>query len=178
MQKNGSSLPRRREPRKPIFDEPQRLWFPAWAGMTRFPRKDTVIPAKRLRYSAIVDRPPLMLPDKARVVVWPVVNVEVWDIGRPMPRQVLPPPTGVTLLPDLPHWGWHEYGNRVGFWRIKAILDALKIVPSLSVNPRGCLDYPRIARACRDAGWEFMGHSYDQRPTPAEPDAGGMIRHS
>ena len=36
-----------------------------------------MIPNKRLRYSAIVDRPPLLLPDKARVVVWPVVNVEV-----------------------------------------------------------------------------------------------------
>jgi peptidoglycan/xylan/chitin deacetylase (PgdA/CDA1 family) len=137
-----------------------------------------MIPAKRIRYSAIVDRPPLLLPEKARVVVWPVVNVEVWDIARPMPRQVLPPPTGVTLQPDVPHWGWHEYGNRVGFWRIKSMLDELKIVPSLSVNARVCEDYPRIAQACRDSGWEFMGHSYDQRPTHTEPDAADMIRRS
>lgn len=137
-----------------------------------------MIPAKRLRYSAIVDRAPLLLPDKARVVVWPVVNVEVWDIGRPMPRQVLPPPTGATLLPDVPHWGWHEYGMRVGFWRMKAVLDELKIVPSLSVNARVCLDYPRVAKAARDSGWEFMGHSYDQRPTHTEPDQAAMIRQS
>jgi len=137
-----------------------------------------MIPAKRLRYSAIVDRPPLTLPDKARVVVWPVVNVEVWDIGRPMPRQVLPPPTGATLLPDVPHWGWHEYGMRVGFWRMKAVLDELKIVPSLSVNARVCLDYPRVAKAARDSGWEFMGHSYDQRPIHTEPDQAAMIRQS
>jgi len=137
-----------------------------------------MIPAKRLRYSAIVDRPPLRLPEKARVVVWPVVNVEVWDIERPMPRQVLPPPTGATLLPDVPHWGWHEYGMRVGFWRLKAVLDELKIVPSLSVNARVCLDYPRVAKAARDSGWEFMGHSYDQRPMHTEPDPVGMIRQS
>jgi len=137
-----------------------------------------MIPSKRLRYSAIVDRPPLVLPDKARVVVWPVVNVEVWDIGRPMPRQVLPPPTGATLLPDVPHWGWHEYGMRVGFWRMKAVLDELKIVPSLSVNARVCVDYPRVAKAARDSGWEFMGHSYDQRPTHTEPDPVAMIRQS
>jgi len=137
-----------------------------------------MIPTKRLRYSAIVDRPPLKLPDKARLVVWPVVNVEVWDIARPMPRQVLPPPTGVTLQPDVPHWGWHEYGNRVGFWRIKALLDQLRIVPSLSVNARVCLDYPRIAKACRDSGWEFMGHSYDQRPMHSEPDPKAMIEKS
>jgi peptidoglycan/xylan/chitin deacetylase (PgdA/CDA1 family) len=137
-----------------------------------------MIPSKRLRYSAIVDRPPLVLPDKARVVVWPVVNVEVWDIGRPMPRQVLPPPTGATLLPDVPHWGWHEYGMRVGFWRMKAVLDELKIVPSLSMNARVCVDYSRVAKAARDAGWEFMGHSYDQRPTHTEPDPVAMIRQS
>ncbi|HEY7742562.1 MAG TPA: polysaccharide deacetylase family protein [Burkholderiales bacterium] len=137
-----------------------------------------MIPAKRLRYSAIVDRPPLALPDKARVVVWPVVNVEVWDIGRAMPRQALPPPTGATLLPDIPHWGWHEYGMRVGFWRMKAVLDELKIVPSLSVNARVCIDYPRVAKAARDSGWEFMGHSYDQRPTHTEPDPVAMIRQS
>jgi peptidoglycan/xylan/chitin deacetylase (PgdA/CDA1 family) len=110
--------------------------------------------------------------------VWPVVNVEVWDIGRPMPRQVLPPPTGVTQLPDVPHWGWHEYGMRVGFWRMKALLDELKIVPSLSINARVCLDYPRVARAARESGWEFMGHSYDQRPIHLEPDQAGMIRRS
>jgi peptidoglycan/xylan/chitin deacetylase (PgdA/CDA1 family) len=137
-----------------------------------------MIPARRLRYSAIVDRPPLGLPGGARVIVWPVVNVEVWDIGRPMPRQVLPPPTGATQLPDVPHWGWHEYGMRVGFWRMKALLDELKIVPSLSINARVCLDYPRVARAARDAGWEFMGHSYDQRPIHLEPDQAGMIRRS
>jgi allantoinase len=137
-----------------------------------------VIPAKRLRYSAIVDRPPLVLPDKARVVVWPVVNVEVWDIARPMPRQALPPPTGIPQQPDVPNWGWHEYGMRVGFWRQKAILDELKIVPSLSINARVCLDYPRVAKAARDSGWEFMGHSYDQRPIHTEPDQKAMIARS
>ncbi|MCC7484841.1 MAG: polysaccharide deacetylase [Burkholderiales bacterium] len=135
-------------------------------------------PEKRIRYSAIVERPPLVLPDRARVVVWPVVNVEVWDIARTMPRQVLPPPTGVTRLPDVAHWGWHEYGMRVGFWRLKAVLDELGIVPSLSINARVCLDYPPVARAARAAGWEFMGHSWDQRPIHSEPDEAGMIRRA
>jgi len=77
---------------------------------------------------------------------------------------------------DVPHWAWHEYGNRVGFWRLKAALDRLKITPSLSVNARVCIDYPRIARAARDAGWEFMGHSYDQRPIHLEPNQRATIR--
>jgi len=66
------------------------------------------LPCERAKYSAIVDRPKLNLPNGERVVIWTIVNVEVWDIARPMPRQVLVPPTGVTTLPDVPNWSWHE----------------------------------------------------------------------
>jgi len=38
------------------------------------------IPRDRAPYSAIVDRPPLPpLPGGSRIVVWTIVNVEVWD---------------------------------------------------------------------------------------------------
>ena len=47
------------------------------------------LPNERAKYSAIVDRPKLHLPNGERVVIWTIVNVEVWDIARPMPRQVL-----------------------------------------------------------------------------------------
>ena len=104
--------------------------------------------------------------------------MEVWDIARSMPRQVLVPPTGVTTLPDVPNWSWHEYGMRVGFWRFHALYERLKIRPSLSINARVCLDYPRVAQACKDSGWEFMGHSFDQRPMHSEPDAAAMIERS
>ena len=43
-----------------------------------------MIPKERSDYSAIVDRPPLKLPGKARIVFWTTVNYEVWDIGKPM----------------------------------------------------------------------------------------------
>ena len=78
----------------------------------------TPTPRERIPYSAIVDRAPLALPGGARMVVWTIVNVEDWGIERPMPRTVLPPPMGQPLLPDLPNWAWHEYGMRVGFWRL------------------------------------------------------------
>src|SRR5688572_21782003 len=116
------------------------------------------IPHQRAPYSAIVDRPPLRLPGDARVVVWTVVNVEVWDVARPMPRQVLVAPQGNVLLPDVANWAWHEYGMRVGFWRFHALFEALGIRPTVSINARVCEDYPRIAEACRGSGWEFMGH--------------------
>ncbi len=118
----------------------------------------------RIPYSAIVDRPPLKLPGSARLVVWPVVNVEYWDISGPMPRAALPPPMGAPLVPDLPNWAWHEYGMRVGFWRLYDCLCERKIIPTLALNGSVCIDYPRIAKAALDAGWEFMGHGYVQGP--------------
>jgi peptidoglycan/xylan/chitin deacetylase (PgdA/CDA1 family) len=135
-----------------------------------------MIPRDRIDYSAIIDRPPLKAPAGTRLIVWPIVNVEDWDISRSMPRQVLPPPTGVTTLPDVPNWAWHEYGMRVGFWRLKAALDNLGIVPTLSINGRVCTSYPRIAEAARDAGWEFMGHGFVQMPTHQVLDQAAMIR--
>ncbi|MSP98511.1 MAG: hypothetical protein EXR29_15100, partial [Betaproteobacteria bacterium] len=37
-------------------------------------------PNERFEYSAIIDRPPLKLPRGVRMIVWPVVNVEEWEI--------------------------------------------------------------------------------------------------
>jgi allantoinase len=75
-------------------------------------------PRERLPYSAINDRKPLKLPDGLRLIIWPMVALEEWDMARPMARTVITPPQGQPMLPDHPNWSWHEYGMRVGFWRI------------------------------------------------------------
>jgi allantoinase len=136
---------------------------------------DPMIPRDRADFSAIVDRPPLKLPGNARIVVWTIVNYEVWDIARPMARQVLPAPTGQPLLPDVPNWSWHEYGMRVGCWRFFDLYKRRNIRPTLSINARVCEDYPRVAGEARDLGWEFMGHAYDQGPIHKVEDQRGMI---
>ncbi len=135
-------------------------------------------PRERAIFSAIVDRPPIHLPGSARIVVWTIVNLEVWDIARPMARQILPAPTGQTLLPDVPNWSWHEYGMRVGVWRFFRLFQELGIRPTLSINARVCEDYPRVAAEARDAGWEFMGHAWDQIPIHKIDDQAGMIKKS
>jgi allantoinase len=150
------------------------------AGRTRAPSSATAhsvtIPRDRAPYSAIVDRRPLPpLPGGHRIVVWTIVNVEVWDISRPMPRTVLPPPTGQPLLPDVANWAWHEYGMRVGFWRFLSLYTRLRITPTLAINGRVCLDYPGVAEAAVAGGWELMGHSFEQGPIHLEPDQPAMI---
>jgi len=89
---------------------------------------------------------------------------------------VLPPPFGQPLLPDLPNWSWHEYGMRVGFWRIAEALERFGVKATFAVNGAVCRSYPRIAGAARDAGWEFMGHGFVQRPMHHVEDQPGAIR--
>ena len=132
-------------------------------------------PENRLAYRAAVDRPRLELPGGKRVAIWPVVNVEHWLIDNPMPRQILVPPTAASLLPDLPNWAWHEYGMRVGFWRVLEGFSARDVRPTLSINGSVCEAYPRVATAARDAGWEFMAHGFVQVPTHRTADEPGMI---
>ena len=134
-----------------------------------------MLPRERCDYSAIVDRPPLKFPAGVRLVFWTIVNYEVWDIARAMPRQVLPAPTNVSLLPDVPNWSWHEYGMRVGCWRFFDLYARLGIQPTLAINARVCEDYPRVAEQAKRDGWEFMGHSYQQGPIHNEPDQKAMI---
>jgi peptidoglycan/xylan/chitin deacetylase (PgdA/CDA1 family) len=112
------------------------------------------------------------------VAVWTIVNVEEWDILGPMPRTVLPPPGGGSVVPDVPNWAWHDYGMRVGFWRLKAALDRARVDATLAINASVCLSYPRVAEAARDASWEFMGHSFVQKPLHAVPDQREVIRKS
>ncbi|MFL5280434.1 MAG: polysaccharide deacetylase family protein, partial [Rhodopila sp.] len=135
-------------------------------------------PFQRLPYQASVDRPRLTLPDGGRVVVFLVVNIERWDIDRAMPRQVLTAPQGASVIPDVPNWAWHEYGMRVGFWRLKAALDLHGIAPTLAINGAVPAAYPRVTAACRAAGWEFVVHGYHQMATHLVEDQRRMIREA
>ena len=124
---------------------------------------DPIRPNERLAYSAIIDRPPPKLPDGARMIVWTIVNVEVWDSLQTMPRTVITPPAGGSPMPDIPNWAWHEYGNRIGFWRLKEVLDAYDVRTTLALNGSVCTAYPRIAEAALESGWEFIGHGFSQK---------------
>lgn len=122
-----------------------------------------MLPTERIEYSAIVDRKPLKLPDGKRMIVWVIVNIEEWDATQKMPRTVLPPPAGGTPSPDIPNWAWHEYGNRVGFWRILKVMDDLKIPGVLAINGVAVESYAPISKAALERNWEFMGHGFTQK---------------
>src|ERR1700674_4542811 len=125
-------------------------------------------PRDRFAYSTPFTRPPLRLP-KGRMIVWSVVNIEEWEITRPMARQLSQPPMGQTPIPDMPNWTWYEYGMRVGFWRLMRALQRIRVTPTLSIN---------AAAPARDAGREFMAHAIVQMPIQQIEDQRAGIRQS
>ena len=135
-------------------------------------------PRERLAYSPIEGRPLLKFPKGVRLVIWPVLALEEWDMSRPMARMVISPPQGQPMLPDHPNWSWHEYGMRVGFWRLQKIMLKLGISPTVTLNARVCETYPMVVKACTDNGWELNAHGYDQVPMHKLDDQRAAIMKS
>ena len=119
---------------------------------------------ERLPHQPIIYRPKLLLKNNKKIILWVIVNLEVWDPDLPQPRNILPPPMNAPMLPDLPNWSWHEYGMRVGFWRILKALQERQICSTLALNATVVDYYPETVEAAIKANWEPMGHGYIQRP--------------
>ncbi len=100
-------------------------------------------PRERLRLFTDRRSRAAAVPEGVRLVVWPVLALEEWDMARPMARMVISPPQGQPMLPDHPNWSWHEYGMRVGFWRLRKMFDrARSMTPTVTLNARVCETYP------------------------------------
>jgi len=130
----------------------------------------------RAEFMPIVDRADLQLPGDARLAVWVVVNVEVWDFESVLPRTLLPYPQGVPVVPDIANYGWFDYGLRVGFWRLKEVLDNHDIRATMSMNGVLAEAYPRVVQESVESQWELMGHNFVQRVMSKEPNERAAIR--
>jgi peptidoglycan/xylan/chitin deacetylase (PgdA/CDA1 family) len=109
----------------------------------------------RVPYSPICDRVPIRWPGGARVAVWVVPNVEHYEF--------LPPPSDVDPYPRTPHpdvrkYSYHDYGNRVGFWRMVDVMDRYAIPCTVSLNVAVLDHYPEIAAAMAERPWDLMSH--------------------
>ena len=133
---------------------------------------------ERTEYSPIIDRKPVKLPGGARLGVWFIINVEKWDINATMARAVLPAPQGVTVIPDIPNYSWFQYGLRVGFWRLKKVLDKHQVRATVSLNAPVCNAYPDMVKAMLHSNWEILAHGYEQRAINLEKDERDVIRRT
>ena len=114
------------------------------------------LPPHRVTYLPIIDRPRIRWPNDARVALWIAPNVEHYEY--------LPPrdPQRNTWTrsphPDVQGYGYRDYGNRVGFWRMTGVLDRFGVVATASTNLAVFDHYPEVGAAMVERGWEIMSH--------------------
>ena len=99
-------------------------------------------------WSPIVKRPPLRWPNNARVALAVIVNLEHWDWQLPADEPAAP---AGPFRPDLAGYSQHEYGNRVGVFRIFKILDKYGIKPTIAMDRTVAENYPFLVKEVQAA---------------------------
>lgn len=112
---------------------------------------------KRYAYSPIINREKLRFPDGARVAVLPYINIE--HFPENLPGTALAAAT-TGFEPDVLNYGWRDYGNRVGVWRMMEGFDKYGMRATVCLNSDVCREYPAIIEEGNKRGWEWMGHGF------------------
>ena len=137
------------------------------------------LPRERADYSAIVDRPPLKLPGGARHRV--LDHRQSGSVGH---RQAdgAPGAARADRAADAARRAELELARIRHARRGVALLRPVRAARTSARRSRSMRASARITRAspqqAKDAGWEFMGHSYEQGPIHKEPDQAAMIARS
>ena len=113
-------------------------------------------------WSPISGRPPLRWPNGARVALCVIVSLESVQWQPPedafLPPSFLVQPGCYPAIPDIHETSHHEYGNRVGVFRVMRVLDKYGIKGTAALDAGIAERYPFIVGQCQQRGWEFIGH--------------------
>ncbi len=108
----------------------------------------------RFPYSPITDRADFAWPGGKRLAVYFALCVEHFSYGSGL---------GLSYSPGLRHpdsynWGWREYGNRVGGWRLLDLFGGFGLPLTVLLNTE-CYDHcPQLVAAFRARGDEIVAH--------------------
>ena len=128
-------------------------------------------------YVPIIDREPFKLPEGKRVAVMPYINIEHFPAaikGTP-----LIPGTAI-FSPDPLNYGWRDYGNRVGLWRMMDMMDACGMRGTVCLNGEIIREYPRIIEEGEKRNWAWIGHGINNAPANfignvTDPNTGEIV---
>jgi allantoinase len=108
-------------------------------------------------YLPMPARPRITWPHGARVALWVAPNVEFYEL-LPPDNPLFTAWSRVPVPPDVMSYGYRDFGNRVGFWRILDVLDRHGVRATVSLNVAVLERLPEIAAAMAERDWAFMGH--------------------
>ena len=112
-------------------------------------------------WSPVSTRSVLKWPDGARVALCVIVDLEHYDWEMPADAPVAPGPVGglgIGSFPDPRSFSHHEYGNRVGIFRVLSVLDKYGIKPTIAIDAVTAENYAFLIQECQKRDAEFIGH--------------------
>ncbi|WP_033289041.1 polysaccharide deacetylase family protein [Amycolatopsis jejuensis] len=142
--------------------------------MPPLPRTGPLPHHHRFDYVPIVGRPDYSWPEGRRLAIYVTLLVESFPFGAGIGHLISRAHPG----PDVRSYGWREYGNRVGVWRLLDLLDELGIPVSAMVNSTSVELAPQVISAVLDRGGELIGHgrtNAERQAEMAESDEAQMI---
>ncbi|MHA3904960.1 polysaccharide deacetylase family protein [Castellaniella sp. WN] len=132
----------------------------------------------RVPFRMSTAREHLAPPDGRALICHVVVNVEYWPFDQPMNRKLFQRPEGANIYPDIPNFGWYEYGMRCGLPRLFELFRSRGIPVSAAMNA-GVIDaYPSVAERILGEGWLLMGHGLVQKAFDSVPDQPAAIKET
>ena len=108
----------------------------------------------RYPFSTISDRHDFTWPEGKRLAVYIGMNLECFAFGGGLGAELAPGGPE----PDVLNYAWHDYGNRVGVWRMLDLFDRLSLPCTVLANSLIYQEAPSVVEAFRARGDEIAGH--------------------
>jgi peptidoglycan/xylan/chitin deacetylase (PgdA/CDA1 family) len=89
-----------------------------------------------------------------------IVNLEHWDWQPPPDAPGAPPGP---FRPNIQGFSQHEYGNRIGFFRVLKILDKYGIKPTIAMDRVVAESYPFLVQEVKRRDLEVIAHGASAR---------------
>jgi allantoinase len=128
-------------------------------------------------YTPITRRAPIQWPDKVRLPLWIIPNVEVFHLDVAMPGDAQERPGASATIPAVRQWAQRDYGNRVGIWRIIDVMKKHGMRATVALNSDICLHMPVMIEEFVRNDWELIGHgrTNSQRVTEVPANEEGAL---
>lgn len=132
----------------------------------------------RIAFRLGPDAPRLEPLEGAHLLVLPILNVEHWPFGSPMPRTLLTPPHGAANGPDVANFTWVEYGLRCGVPRMVAVAAELGVPLTAALNASVATHYRPVLDLLLAHGCDIVAHGVVQRSLQLSDDPAATIAES
>lgn len=130
----------------------------------------------RYSYSVIDRRRDYSWPADKRLAFYISISIEHFAFGAGVGEDI----STVGAPQTQRNYGWRDYGQRVGLWRLAGLCDELKLPATFAVNSLVYRDHPEIPDRIRARGDEIVAHgrtSSELQRGMWEADEAWLINH-